>query len=126
MKAIILLNKTGTFAQNKDIARDIRLQEIVPALERNEDVILDFQGISSATQSFIHALISEILRQYGGAALEHITFKACNEEIKQIISIVLDYMEEGGENEYGYFSSNVFLRLFLLFVYALQQTIFLL
>ena len=96
MKTIILLNKTGTFAQNKDIARDIRLQEIVPALERNEDVILDFQGISSATQSFIHALISEILRQYGGVALEHITFKACNEEIKQIISIVLDYMEEGG------------------------------
>jgi len=78
------------------VARDIRLQEIVPALERKEDVILDFQGISSATQSFIHALISELLRQYGSYALEHIEFKSCNEEIKQIINIVLDYMEESG------------------------------
>ena len=94
MKNIIILNKAGSFAQNKDIARDIRIQEIVPALEENEEVILDFGGVNSATQSFIHALISEILRQYGGGVLNDIKFKSCNEEIKQIINIVLDYMEK--------------------------------
>jgi len=94
MKNISLLSKAGSFAQNKDIARDIRTQEIVPALERNEDIILDFKGVDSATQSFIHALISEILREYRGNVLEHISFKSCNEEIKQIINIVLDYMGE--------------------------------
>lgn len=94
MKNINILDKTGYFAQNKDIARDIRLKEIIPSLEGNEEVVLDFQGVNSATQSFIHALISEILRKYGGSVLGRIKFKSCNEEIKQIINIVLDYMEE--------------------------------
>ena len=95
MKNITLFDKAGSFAQNKDIARDIRLQEIIPALENNNEVILDFQGVNSATQSFIHALISDILRKYGSSILKRLVFKSCNEEIKQIINIVLDYMEEG-------------------------------
>lgn len=95
MRTINIMNKAGSFAQNKDLARDIRLQDIMPALENNEDVMLDFHGVNGATQSFIHAMISEILRNYGmGYALEHITFKSCNADIQQIINIVLDYMEE--------------------------------
>ena len=95
MRTINIVDKAGNFAQNKDIARDIRLQDIMPALEDNEEVVLDFHGVSGATQSFIHAMISEILRNYGmGNTLDRITFKSCNEDIQQIINIVLDYMEE--------------------------------
>jgi len=95
MKSIIIFDRAGAFAENKDIARDIRKQEIIPALEQNENVVLNFEKVGAATQSFIHALISEILRDYGIDVLDRITFKSCNDKVTQIINIVVDYMQEG-------------------------------
>lgn len=94
MKMIKLLPTVGSFAENKDKARDIRLNKIIPALEKDEEIILDFEGIESATQSFIHALISDLIRKYGVEVLDKISFKNCNETIKKIINIVVDYMQE--------------------------------
>lgn len=95
MKHIIIFEKAGSFAENKDIARDLRLQEIIPALEQNTDVVLDFEKVDAVTQSFIHALISDLFRNYGNNVLDHITFKSCNDTVKKIINIVVDYMQEG-------------------------------
>ena len=95
MKQIKIFDRAGEFAENKDVARDIRLQEIIPALDKKEEVILNFEKVGAATQSFIHALISDVLRNYGNDVLERITFKSCNETIKKIINIVVDYMQEG-------------------------------
>lgn len=94
MKIIKLLPKVGSFAENKDKARDIRLKEIIPALEKDEEIILNFEGIEAVTQSFIHALISDLLRKYGVEVLDKISFKNCNETITKIINIVVDYMQE--------------------------------
>lgn len=95
MKQIIIFDRAGEFAENKDVARDIRLQEIIPALTKNEEVVLDFEKVGAVTQSFIHALISDVLRNYGNDVLERITFKSCNDTIKKIINIVVDYMQDG-------------------------------
>ena len=95
MKRIDIYSLAGVFAENKDIARDLRLNEIIPALERKEDVVLDFEGVEAATQSFVHALISDLLRKHGSEVLDHIEFKSCNETVKKIITIVVDYMQEG-------------------------------
>ena len=95
MITIPIFKKAGPFAENKDVAQDIRVHEIMPALERNEEVILDFEKVGAATQSFIHALISEPLRKYGQAALDQLAFKSCNDTVKKIITIVVDYMQEG-------------------------------
>jgi hypothetical protein len=95
MKTIVIFDRAGAFAENKDVARDIRKQEMIPALDKNEEIILDFQRVNGATQSFIHALISEILRKYGTPVLDRVTFKSCNDTVRQIISIVVDYMQEG-------------------------------
>ncbi len=94
MKEIILLEKVGSFAENKDLAREIRIKEILPAIDNNKEVILDFKGIDSATQSFVHALISDVIRKYGVEVLDKIYFKNCNETVKKIINIVSDYMQE--------------------------------
>ena len=51
--------------------------------------------VEAATQSFIHALIRDVLRNYGNGALDQITFKSCNETIKKIVNIVVDYMQSG-------------------------------
>lgn len=92
---IIKLHKQlGDFAENKDLARSIRVDKIIPVLEKKENVILDFEGIESATQSFIHALISDLIRKYGDEVLEKVTFKSCNEKIQKIITIVVEYMQE--------------------------------
>ena len=93
MKHILILDRAGAFAENKDVARDIRIREIIPALENNEEVTLDFEGVGAVTQSFVHALISDLLRKYGNAALDRIAFKSCSDTVQKIISIVVDYMQ---------------------------------
>jgi len=91
---IKLFNRTGSFAENKDLARDIRLNEIIPALDKGHNIILNFTGIETVTQSFIHALISDLFRKYGSSILDKISFKSCNENVRKIITIVTDYMQE--------------------------------
>ena len=91
---IKLFKYTGPFAENKDLARDIRIKELVPALKKKQAIILDFESIDAATQSFIHALISDLIRKYGNEALDKISFKSCNDTVKKIIMIVIDYMQE--------------------------------
>ena len=94
MVHIKLIEQVGSLAENKDYAKDIRLQKIIPALEKGQEIILDFEGIDSATQSFIHSLISDLIRKYGTEILDKISFKSCNETIQKIINIVVDYMQE--------------------------------
>lgn len=93
VKEILLFKKTGIFAEDKDLAREIRIKELTPRLKRNEEIILNFEGVESVTQSFIHALISELIREFGGEVLDRISFKKCNENIRKIIDIVVEYMQ---------------------------------
>lgn len=94
MIEIKLLPIVGSFAENKDLARDIRLKKIIHVLENNQEITLDFDGIDLTTQSFIHALISDLIRKYGIDVLDKIYFKNCNETVTKIINIVVDYMQE--------------------------------
>ena len=95
MMSFSIFERAGSFAENKDIAREVRVKEIVPALEKGQDVVLDFHGVDAATQSFIHALLSEIFRNYGISVLDRIEFKSCNTKVQKIIEIVVEYMQEG-------------------------------
>lgn len=94
MKEIKLFQYVGGFAENKDSARDIRLNQIIPSLENDEEVTLNFEKIDSATQSFIHALTSDLIRKYGPDVLDKVYFKNCSETVKKIINIVIGYMQE--------------------------------
>lgn len=96
MKKIQLLPLVGSFAENKDVAKKLRLNEIMPILERGEEVTLDFEGIEGATQSFVHALISDVIRKHGNDVLDRVYFKSCNETVRKIINIVVEYMHETG------------------------------
>lgn len=94
MKIIKLFPIVGSFAENKNIARDIRINQLSPALEDGKEITLDFKGVESATQSFIHALISDLIRSYGIEIFEKIIFKDCSDTVKKLINIVADYMQE--------------------------------
>jgi len=101
MKKNIKLKKlVGDFAENKDIAKKLRIEEIMPALSKGKDVILDFEGVTGATQSFVHALVSDPIRQLQDVAFDHLHYKDANDDIREIISIVYRYMQESlNENE---------------------------
>lgn len=89
---------TGDFAENKDVAREIRVEQIMPALERGQVVILNFHNVTGTTQSFVHALISELIRQYSDDVFDRVLFKNCVPAVVQIVNIVADYMEEWQPN----------------------------
>lgn len=91
---IKIYNIVGNFAENKDLAKEIRIKQIIPNLENGEKIILNFVRVESATQSFIHALISDVIRKKGTEVLDDISFKDCNTTLKKIIGIVVDYMQE--------------------------------
>jgi hypothetical protein len=92
-----MLTAAGTFAENKDLARELRRDTILPALHDGKKVVLDFSGVESTTQSFIHALISELIREFGIDVLDSMVFKGCNETVQKIISIVTEYMQHEEE-----------------------------
>ena len=102
MKKVINMRKVaGDFAENKDIAKNLRIKKIMPALSKGDEVILDFDGVSGATQSFVHALISDPIREFKNVAFDNLAYKNANDDIREIISIVYHYMQEslGGNNE---------------------------
>lgn len=84
----------GSFAENKDIAARLRKERILPAILKDQTVRLDFGGVTLTTQSFVHALISEVLRQKGEPALDLLEFEGCNESIRGIIETVVQYVLE--------------------------------
>jgi len=84
----------GEFAENKDIAKKLRIEEVMPALLKGDEVIFDFDGVRGATQSFVHALVSDPIREFSDVAFDNLAYKNANDEIREIISIVYRYMQE--------------------------------
>lgn len=93
-KTIKILAFTGEFAENKDVAKKIRIEQILPALSKGKEVVIDFAGVNGATQSFIHALVSEPIREFKETAFNNLAYKNANSDIREIISIVYRYMQE--------------------------------
>jgi hypothetical protein len=87
--------EVGPFAEDKDAARDIRVEKIEPALKRGEKgIVLDFSDVDLTTQSFIHAMISAIIRTHGPEVLSRLEFRKCNEGVRRLIEIVVEYSQD--------------------------------
>jgi len=91
---ISIFNHAGGFAENKDVARQLREDVIILALQNGQEVIIDFGQVSGTTQSFVHALISGPIRQFRAVALDNLCFKNCNADVQAVIRIVFAYMQE--------------------------------
>lgn len=95
MEKVVLQEYLKTdFAENKNVAKEIRENILLPTLRKDGAVTFDFSGITGATQSFIHALISDAIRKYPEVFFDNVFFKNVNDETKQIISIVFNYMQQ--------------------------------
>ena len=91
---ISIKDLAGTFAENKDVARELRLTKIIPGLKKKQTIIIDFSDVTGTTQSFMHALISDTLRIFGEEVFELLKFKNCSPLVKEVVNIVFDYMQE--------------------------------
>lgn len=90
-KIIKIFPGVGKFAEDKDEARKIRIEQILPSLQARETIVLDFGDVEFSTQSFIHALIGEPLKQYGDDILDSIEFRNCSSQLQNIIELVVNY-----------------------------------
>ena len=79
------------FAEDKDYARKVRQEKVLPALDRGDDVVLDFALVKYATQSFVHALIGEALKKHGEPVLDRVEFQNCTPQLQSVIELVVDY-----------------------------------
>lgn len=94
MRTVEIVAAAGAFAEDKDVAKRLRLEKILPALDAGEEVTLDFEGVELATQSFIHALVSDLIRRRGAEVLDQLLFKNCNEGLRSLVSIVVEYSQD--------------------------------
>jgi hypothetical protein len=99
MTTVKVFEAAGDFAENKDVARKLRTEQLMPALDSGQKVIVDFEGVSLSTQSFIHALISDALRKHGASVLDNIQFRKCNRAVQALIATVCDYMQDSTHAE---------------------------
>lgn len=63
------------------------LEEVELALNRNQEVVLNFQGIE-ATQSFIDGLIGALILKRSPDVLDQLIFRSCSEDVKAILQFV--------------------------------------
>ena len=98
-KTLRIAEVAGDFAEDKDWAAAIREEAIRKTLSEGKTIILDFTGISLTTQSFVHALISDVLRSEGEEILDRMEFKGCGAGVKGIIETVVQYSLETQEDE---------------------------
>ena len=94
MKTVRVKKLAGEFGENKDVAKDIRVKDILPALKEGEEIAIDFDGMTGATQSFIHAMFAEPIRKYPESFFSLVICKNCSELVRTVITIVSDYMQE--------------------------------
>jgi hypothetical protein len=91
---ITIKDIANDFAEDKDVAARIREEHIRTSIDSGRKIILDFTGVTLTTQSFLHALISDILRSRGESALDKIVFKGCNRGVQGLIKTVVQYSLE--------------------------------
>ena len=90
-----IIEYSDSFAENKDVAKHLRESFIFPAYrDPAEEIVISFDGIDSSTQSFIHALISDLFQRHGEAVLDRIAFQNCSPAIKSLIATVINYSLE--------------------------------
>jgi hypothetical protein len=94
---------SARFQEDKELAREIRHTRLLPALAENRSIRLDFSDVDYATQSFVHALIGEVLKRYGESILDRLEFHKCSQQLQNVISLVVNYslggFTEGIEEE---------------------------
>lgn len=86
MKIIIISKTPNSLCIDARSAFEIRNSQLLPALERNEPVCIDFSNVVVATQAWVNSLLMPALLEQGIDRIKLIEFKGCNNMIKEMVT----------------------------------------
>lgn len=89
----ILEHTHEQFLGSRFRARELR-EELEQLLARADEVVLDFTGMKSITQSFVDELVGVLVLQHGPDVVQRLVFRSCSEDIKEILSFVVSSRSE--------------------------------
>ena len=84
----ILEHTKAPFLGGRYRARELR-EDVEQLLAHADEVVLDFTGMKSTTQSFIDELVGVLVLQHGPDIVRRVVFKGCAEDIREILSFVV-------------------------------------
>lgn len=79
----------GEFSEDVERAATVRDNLLMPAVRNGDMVVLDFSGARFATQSFVHALLNDALKEPG--SLTRLSFVNCTKSTEEAIRAVAAY-----------------------------------
>lgn len=86
----LILIKVRDFEENVEYAAQIREGIIEEGLSKGRMVVIDFDGIDFATQSFVHALVYKVLRDHDGVK-SALSIAHCSASTREAILAVAGY-----------------------------------
>ena len=92
---------TGEFAENKDIAEQLREETVRPAIKAGKQLTIDFAGVGMATQGFVHCLIADVIRSEGAGIVDQLTFTNCLPAVQSVVALVVDFAQHDGRQGAG-------------------------
>jgi hypothetical protein len=87
---INLKNYFGIAIENKDLAKKIRDNYLLPALAENKTITIDFEDIVFATDSVLNAMLATPIHQLGLAAYKKIKVINLASDIRVMVDFIFD------------------------------------
>ncbi len=84
----ILEHTQAQFLGSRFRARELR-EELEKLFTHADEVVLDFTGMKSATQSFIDELVGVLVLQHGPEIIQRLVLKGCTKDVKEILNFVV-------------------------------------
>ena len=84
-------DRFGTFLADGSQALSILREELLPNIERNNEVIFDMEGVENMTDSFANALIANAVKINEVAFFKYVKFFKCSNTMKTLIKIAIDF-----------------------------------
>lgn len=89
MKTIKLSDYFNEFCSDGEKSNKFLIETIIPAINDNDKVCFDFEGIRNMNSSFSNALFTNLIRKLGKDVMDKITFSNYKLNIKILISTSL-------------------------------------
>jgi STAS-like domain of unknown function (DUF4325) len=83
-------NYFGRYAEDKDLAKKIRDEKLLPALDENKTLTIDFEEIVSAPHSLLNAMLATPIERLGLSAYKKIKIINAVPEIRETLDFIFD------------------------------------
>jgi hypothetical protein len=84
-----LHDEIGSFAANGTMGNQLRKDKVEPHWDKSEKITLNFEGVSSMTDSFVHAFVGNIAEAHPDDFREKLRFTNCSSLVKTFIKSAL-------------------------------------